>query len=129
MVGIWLLLTVVVVRGEEWFMPNSHLISDAEFPSKIRGDGSTFKMVKFFSQNCVYCRYLKMVVDQLKSEKQWCFEIYDLNCGWYSQFCYENVQASSFPYTAIYDGRGEVFETITGFYPEPVMRTIFDRVE
>jgi hypothetical protein len=35
--------------------------------------------------------------------------MYDFNCGWYPQFCYQNVQATSFPYTAIYDGRGEVF--------------------
>jgi hypothetical protein len=65
---IWLWLALaVLLRGEEWFMPNSHLISEDEFQGKINGDGSTFKMVKFFSQNCVYCRYLKMVVDQLKA--------------------------------------------------------------
>jgi hypothetical protein len=72
-------------------------------------DRSTFKIVKYFSQNCVYCRYLKQVVDKLKHEKQWCFEIYDFNCGWYPNFCYQNVHAGSFPYTAIYDGEGKEY--------------------
>jgi thiol-disulfide isomerase/thioredoxin len=37
------------------------------------GDHSTYKLVKFFTPNCVYCRYLKNTIDKLKQEKQWSF--------------------------------------------------------
>lgn len=51
---------------EEWYMPNSRLISDKEFKEKVMDDHSTYKMVKFFTPNCVYCRYLKNLIDKLK---------------------------------------------------------------
>jgi hypothetical protein len=40
----------------------------------------------------------------------------------------ENVRSGSFPYTAIHNQNGDLHEEIHGFYPEPVLRTIFDRI-
>jgi thioredoxin-like negative regulator of GroEL len=84
-------------------MPDSHLINQEEFQQFVMNDKTTFKIVKYFSPNCGFCRYLKQVVDQLKHEKEWCFKIYDFNCAWYPQHCMTNVRSSSFPYTAIYN--------------------------
>jgi thioredoxin-related protein len=128
-VGVVLLLALLagVCLGEEWFMPDSRLISDEEWRINVK-EKDGFKMVKYFTPHCPYCRYLKAAVDKLKHEKQWCFEIYDLNCQWYPQFCMQEVHSTSFPYTVIYDNQGNLNEEIHGFYPEPVLRTIFDRV-
>jgi len=41
----------------------------------------------------------------------------------------QHVRSASFPYTAIHDQHGDLHEEIHGFYPEPVLRTIFDRIE
>lgn len=126
---LWTLATLWVAAGEEWYMPDSSLISDQEFQQKIIDDKSCFKFVKYFTPHCPYCRYLKAVFDTLKHRKEWCFSIYELNCQWYPQFCRENVHSSSFPYTVIYDQDGKVAEEIHGFYPEPIIATIFDRIE
>lgn len=98
----WMLVAVLLsmVRCEEWFMPDSRLISDVEFREAVKGD--SYKIIKFFTPNCVYCRYLKNVFDKLKHEKEWSFAIYDLNCNWYPRLCQE-LKIGSFPYTAIYD--------------------------
>jgi thioredoxin-like negative regulator of GroEL len=95
----------------------------------VLNDKNSFKIVKYFSPHCQFCRYLKQVVDKLKHEKQWCFNIFDLNCAWYPQHCSQYVRSASFPYTAIHNADGELHEEIHGFYPEPVIRTIFDRIE
>jgi thioredoxin-related protein len=106
---IIVLFTIITFSlAEEWFMPDSNLISDSDFDRKIKEDKSTFKIVKFFSPHCVYCRYLKIAVDKLKHERQWSFAMYDFNCGWYPQFCMQNVRAASFPYTAIYNTEGDL---------------------
>ena len=52
--------------AEEWYMPDSSLISDQEFDSKVKQDKQSFKFVKYFTPHCPYCRYLKAVFDQLK---------------------------------------------------------------
>lgn len=41
----------------------------------------------------------------------------------------QNVRSTSFPYTVVYDERGQVYEEIHGFYPEPIIADIFDRIE
>lgn len=109
-------------------MPNSNLISDKQFDDKIKKDNTCFKFVKFFTPHCPYCRYLKAAFDQLKPKKSWCFKVYDFNCQWYPQFCTQNVRASSFPYTVVYDAKGDLVEEIHGFYPVPVISQIFDRI-
>ena len=101
-----IMLVIVLVKGEEWFMPNSNLISDKEFPTKIKKDTSTFKFVKFFTPHCPYCRYLKAVFDKLKPEREWAFKVYDFNCQWYHQFCMQSVKSTSFPYTVVYNEKG-----------------------
>jgi thioredoxin-related protein len=110
-------------------MPDSHLISDKEFVDLVTNDRSCFKFVKYFTPHCPYCRYLKVVFDTLKHQKEWCFNIYELNCQWYPQFCMSNVKSTSFPYTVIYDQNGNVFEEIHGFYPENIISAIFSRIE
>lgn len=47
-------------------MPDSHLINEQEFQQLVINDKTTFKIVKYFSPNCGFCRYLKQVVDKLK---------------------------------------------------------------
>lgn len=120
---------IPLANSEEWFMPDSHLISDKQFIQFVLQDTSSYKFVKYFSPQCGYCRYLKVVMDKLKHEKEWCFKIYDFNCMWYPQHCQQNVRSGSFPYTTIHDGEGNVVEEIHGFYPEPVIRTIFERIQ
>lgn len=126
-----LLFTTLITLSlaEDWFMPDSNLISDAEFKSKVVDDRLSYKFVKYFTPHCPYCRYLKAVMDALKHKKEWCFKVYDFNCQWYPQFCMNNVKSGSFPYTAIYDEHGNTVEEIHGFYPEPIISTIFDRIE
>jgi thioredoxin-related protein len=121
------IVVLILADCEEWFEPDSHLISEAEHAEKIR-DPTTFKFVKYFTPNCMYCRYLKMVVDKIKHEKEWCFTMYDFNCQWYPQFCFQTIRAGAFPHTIVYNPEGAVDEVISGFYPEPVMRTIFDKL-
>ena len=103
---VTLVLVMIVVSGEDWFMPNSNLISDKEFPRKVKEDNTSFKFIKYFTPHCPYCRYLKNVFDKLKTQKDWCFKIYDFNCQWYHQFCMQNVKSTSFPYTAVHDQKG-----------------------
>jgi thiol-disulfide isomerase/thioredoxin len=69
---ILLLLLAFAALCEDWFMPGSRLISDVEFKEALTST-STYKMVKFFTPNCVYCRYLKNVFDTLKAERHWSF--------------------------------------------------------
>lgn len=123
-----LLLLACTAFCEDWFMTNSRLISDVELREAMK-DKSTFKMVKFFTPHCVYCRYLKNVFDELKAEQHWSFEIYDLNCAWYPQLCNQELKIGSFPYTAIYDEEGKLDAEIRGFYPKPVIKDIFEQAE
>jgi thiol-disulfide isomerase/thioredoxin len=94
------------VHCEEWYMPNSNLISDQEFKGKVEEDQLSFKFIKYFTPHCPYCRYLKQVMDTLKPQKEWCFKIYDFNCQWYPNFCKDHVRGTSFPYTAIHNHKG-----------------------
>lgn len=84
-------------------MPDSHLINEQEFTKYVKEDRTVFKIVKYFTPHCQYCRYLKQVVDKLKHEQEWRFQIYDLNCQWYPQLCNIEVRAGAFPYVGIYD--------------------------
>lgn len=114
--------------AEEWYEPDSHLINAEQFQELVINDKTAFKIVKYFSPHCGFCRFLKQVVDKLKHEKEWCFKIYDFNCAVNPQHCMQNVRSASFPYTAIHNADGNLHEEIHGFYPEPVIRTIFDRI-
>ena len=67
--AVLLVVWLGLVCSEEWFMPDSHLISDAEYQQLVLGDATSFKIVKYFSPHCQYCRYLKVVMDKLKHEK------------------------------------------------------------
>jgi hypothetical protein len=51
-----------------------------------------------------------------------------LNCNWYPQLCSE-LKIGAFPHTSIYDENGKLDTEINGFYPEPVIRDIFEQVE
>ena len=68
MMVIYILVLVVVeiVQGEEWFMPNSRMISPEQFKTHIDQDSSSYKFVKFFTPQCMWCRHLKTVIDKLK---------------------------------------------------------------
>lgn len=99
------LLLLCLACCEEWYVPNSRMISDVEFKEKIENDKTTIKVVKFFIPNCVYCRYLKNVIDDLKAERKWSFEIYDFNCAWYPAVC-NNLQIGSYPFTGIFNQKG-----------------------
>lgn len=126
---VFVLAVVGPIACEEWYMPGSNLINDQQFADKITQDASAFKFVKYFTPHCPYCRYLKAVFDDLKGRKEWCFKVYDFNCQWYPQFCRDHVKSSSFPYTAIHDEKGDLIEEIHGFYPEPIILKIFDRID
>ena len=88
---------------EEWFFPDSRLISPDQFKEKVKNNNATYKVVKFFTPNCQWCRHLKTVIDKVKHEKEWSFEIYDLHCGWYGGWCMQEAKATSFPFTGVYD--------------------------
>ena len=61
------IFTITIVKAEEWYMQGSpHLISDEEFPKKIVDNKLSFKIVKYFTPWCRYCKDLKRVFDQLK---------------------------------------------------------------
>lgn len=62
-----LLLLAQFSHCEEWYFPNSRMISDIEYKEKIINDHSTYKLVKFFTPHCQFCRYLKDVIDKLKA--------------------------------------------------------------
>ena len=125
--NISLIILLTFVCCEEWFMPNSHLISDIEFKTAIKESG-TYKVVKFFTSKCTYCRYLKNVFDKLKSENNYEFPIYQLNCDWYPQLCNNELRIGSFPYTSIYDQNGKLDAELRGFYPEPVIKNLLDQI-
>lgn len=122
-----LLFLLACASCEDWFMPNSHMISDREFKTAIKEAG-TYKVVKFFTPHCVYCRYLKNVFDKLKSENNYEFPIYQLNCAWYPQLCNNELKIGSFPYTVVYDQKGDIDTDISGFYPQPVIKDLLDQI-
>lgn len=62
-----ILLLSPLCYAEDWYFPNSRMISDAEYKEKIINDHSTYKLVKFFTPHCQFCRYLKDVIDTLKA--------------------------------------------------------------
>jgi hypothetical protein len=55
--------------------------------------------------------------------------MYEVNCAWYPKFCTHELKITSFPYTAIYDENGELNNKIVGFYPENVIRDVFEQIE
>jgi hypothetical protein len=85
-------------------------------------------MVKYFTPHCRYCRFLKKVFDDLKEERTWNMKFYDFNCNWYPEFCNDVVGISSFPYVGIYGPSGELVESMHGYYPEPVVRELFEKI-
>ena len=107
--------------------PDSHWITHVLFIEHTSTTIHPSNRKTFLATLCL-CRYLKQVVDMLKHEKEWCFKMYDSNCDCYPQHCMKNVRSGSFPSTAILNENGNLHEEIHGFYPEPVLRTIFDKI-
>ncbi len=66
---ILLLSLITLTNCDEWYMPDSNLISDSEFEDKVMKDSLSFKIIKYFTPHCPYCRYLKQVIDILKHKK------------------------------------------------------------
>ena len=75
LMGIYILVLAVLgaVEGEEWYIPDSRMISPDQFKTHVTQDSSSYKFVKFFTPQCMWCRHLKTVVDKLKHEKTWNF--------------------------------------------------------
>lgn len=115
--------------SEEWYTIDANIISDVQFDEKILLDHSTFKIVKYFTPYCVYCRYLKKTMDDLKHARNWSFIVYDFNCQAYPQFCLVRAKATSFPYVGVYDTEGNLVDQIHGYYPTNIIEGFLERTE
>jgi thioredoxin-related protein len=104
------------------------LLTWTNFDGAVQNPGK-YKLVKFFTRNCRYCRLLKQVEEQLREEKQWAFEFYEVDCSIHYDLCVSKAAMSAFPYVAIYDTHGKLHGTIGGYYPLDTMREAFNTIE
>lgn len=104
--GLVLAITIGDVRCEEWYeVGNPHFLDTGTvFPAIKEAD--TFKVIKFFSPWCKYCRYVKSYMETFKSSNEVSsnLKFFDFNCQSNGpMFCWEHFQVRAYPAVIIFD--------------------------